>query len=210
MHAWLHQSCNFALADIGSSKTTVKKLPTGCISLYIHVILNVALRDPFEPSQSRSRHAAGGGRVRQQYDCSRDYEVMRLRRSTSEPKVEKDRRNNEGRHRRSRRRRSLFDFENAMLWNPFLARWNDVCNEIFSYLLGAPRYAPTNRRASTLTGRRTTTSPPDPPSPSSGSPRLRPRTAAPPTPTWQREIQTRDAHLQNRNPTLRHLHIIAC
>ena len=63
----------------------------------VYVILNVALRDLFEPSQSRSRHAAGGGRGRQQYDCSRDYEVMRLRRSTSEPKVEKDRRNNEGR-----------------------------------------------------------------------------------------------------------------
>ena len=61
------------------------------------MILHFALRDPFEPSQSRSRHAAGGGRGRQQYDCSRDYEVMRLRRSTSEPKVEKDRRNNEGR-----------------------------------------------------------------------------------------------------------------
>ena len=54
-------------------------------------------REPFEPSQSRSRHAAGiGGRGR---DCSRDYEVMKLRRSTSEPKVEKDRRNNEERER---------------------------------------------------------------------------------------------------------------
>ena len=54
-------------------------------------------REPFEPSQSRSRHAAGIGGGSGRGDCSRDYEVMKLRRSTSEPKVEKDRRNNEER-----------------------------------------------------------------------------------------------------------------
>ena len=50
-------------------------------------------REPFEPSQSRSRIGGVSGHG----DCSRDYEVIKLRRSTSEPKVEKDRRNNKER-----------------------------------------------------------------------------------------------------------------